>query len=59
MNNLIPGVITGLVVSIIAFAIFMHGANSAQEVVKANCDAFGKMKVQEVVYECRKLENQK
>ena len=54
-NSLVEGFVAGLVVVALLVLIFCVGLSEGEASVQKKCDAYGKAKLGDVVYECKKV----
>ena len=54
-NSLVEGFVAGLVVVALLVLIFCVGLSAGEASVQKKCDAYGKAKIGDVVYECKKV----
>jgi hypothetical protein len=54
-NSLVEGFVAGLVVVALLVLIFCVGLNQGAASVQNKCDAYGKAKIGDVMYECKKV----
>ena len=54
-DELIAGFFAGVVVIGVLTLIFCFGVDEGEKSVQKKCDAYGKAKIRDVVYECKKV----
>ena len=54
-NSLVEGFVAGLVVVALLVLLFCVGMSLGGNSVREKCDAYGKAKIGDVVYECKKV----
>ena len=54
-DELLGGFIVGIVVVALLVLLFCFGVDEGEKSVQKKCDAYGKAKIGDVMYECKKV----